>query len=179
MLTLPRRFPTLKATTIGTAVFSIGFVGSVALLTYYHPGRSHGPTASVTSSHTGGLTTTTASSPPSTTTKTSGDNTSNGTSSPGQAAASPGKFVQTTTPSSQAQFQPQSTQPVQSSSGSGTTSAYQPAPPSTASPSYVSPTSTPQASNTGSSSPAPSSSSSSLPVVGNPLPLSPPKLPLP
>lgn len=42
MLTIPKSFPALKATTIGTAVFSIGFAGSVALLHHFHPGLTNG-----------------------------------------------------------------------------------------------------------------------------------------
>jgi len=38
MLTIPKRLPILKAATVGTAVFVVGFVGSFSLLNYYRLG---------------------------------------------------------------------------------------------------------------------------------------------
>lgn len=48
MLTIQKRFPVLQTATMSIGVLSIGFVGSLATLNFYHPGRNTNSSTSPT-----------------------------------------------------------------------------------------------------------------------------------
>lgn len=112
MLTLPKRISPLRLTTLGTAAFSIGLIGSLTVLTYLHPGRSNAPTTSnVVSSSTAKPA---AKSPVTVTTSGSASGSSqSGTTTSGTASQNSG--WQTTLPvpaSPQTTYRPQASSPA-------------------------------------------------------------------
>jgi hypothetical protein len=108
MLNIRKPFPALKTTTVGTAVFSIGFIGSFALLNHFQPGMLNGPAANVVTSPSEDSRAKAASA-----TKEASSDKKTGSSSKQEMNWEPNGFVQGISTQPQSQYQPQSGQTVQ------------------------------------------------------------------